>query len=234
MGGRRIQFQIKGTPLIKFQSEERLLSFRAGHLYAKRMSYYRRLEEETGDNTVGDCFEGMLHVNEGEVRFPETGETLTLKDALVPTLNSDDCVFCMFGFSCEKDEHHFSEEQKNEMQKFGDMALIITDEREFVRRVEEAAKKKGFTAHYGAVRYYDPRNDYVNIILSIMQGNWNVAFWKRKEYEYQQEVRFIFSPDGEDFDKEVDHLMLEIGDISDISWIIPSQYVLGGSLTKNL
>lgn len=233
MEDKKIQFQIKGTPLIKFQSEERLLSFRSGHLYAKRMSYYRQLEENTGDDTVGDSFEGMLHVNEGSIRFHETGETIALKDALVPTANSDDCVFCMFGFPYGKDKHSFTEKQKEEMRKFGDMALVITDENEFVKRVEIAAKKAGFTAHYDAVKYYDPSIDYVNIILSALQGNWNLAFWKRKNYEYQQEVRFVFSPDVEDFSKDIDHIILDIGDISDISWILPSQYVLGGTLTKN-
>ncbi len=60
-----IALEIKGTPLIKFQSAERIKSLREGHLYAKTLQYYRDLERETGDDGIGDEFEAMLHVNKG-------------------------------------------------------------------------------------------------------------------------------------------------------------------------
>ena len=92
-----ISFEIKGTPLIKFQSSERIASLQKGHLYAKTLKYYRDLEKDTGNDEIGDEFEAMIHVNEGCFRRLDTGEEVPLNDALIQTDNSDDFVFCMFG-----------------------------------------------------------------------------------------------------------------------------------------
>ena len=43
----KINLEIKGTPLIKFQSAERIESLQHGHIYAKTLAYYRMLEKET-------------------------------------------------------------------------------------------------------------------------------------------------------------------------------------------
>ena len=56
----------------------------------------------------------------------------------------------------------------------------------------------------------------------------NVAFWKRKSYAYQQEGRFVFVADN----NTDDHITLEIGDISDISLVFPSEQVLTGVVTR--
>ena len=63
MAHKQISFDVKGTPLIKFQSAERINSLQRGHLYAKTLKYYRELEKETGDDEIGDEFEAMLHIN---------------------------------------------------------------------------------------------------------------------------------------------------------------------------
>jgi len=56
----------------------------------------------------------------------------------------------------------------------------------------------------------------------------NVAFWKRNSYAYQQEGRFVFVADN----NTDDHITLEIGDISDISLVFPSEQVLTGVVTR--
>lgn len=60
------------------------------------------------------------------------------------------------------------------------------------------------------------------MLISLLGGMWNIAFWKRDSYVYQQEVRFVFAPG----DENTDHIGLDIGDISDISTIIPAKSVL--------
>lgn len=217
----RITLEVKGTPLIKFQSAKRIESLRQGHLYAKTLKYYRELEKDTGNDEIGDEFEAMLHVNEGYIRIPETGEMISLKETLVPTANSDDFVFCMFGIYPSLKNFAFSDKQKEKMLSFGDTALVILDSDEFIRRVCTAAERHGYTAHFGAVNYFDPTIDNGNLIISLLKGMWNIALWKRDKYTYQQEGRFIFTPgNGED------HINLDIGDISDISAVFPSKMVL--------
>lgn len=221
------RIEAKGTPLIKFQSADRIRSLQQGHLYAKTLQYYRDLEEETGDADIGDEFEAMLHVNEGHVLFPDTNETIELADTLIPTSNSDDFVFCMFGINPALQNFTFTDEQKKKMLSFGDTALIILDRDEFINRVLKAAKDKGYEAHFGAVKYYDPSKDNGNLIIALLKGMWNISLWKRKRYDYQQEGRFIFtSGNGED------HLDLDIGDISDISMVLSASEVLSAFVEK--
>ena len=59
-------------------------------------------------------------------------------------------------------------------------------------------------------------------MISLLAGMWMIAFWKRVSYSYQQEVRFVFTPGNEN----IDHIELDIGDISDITTIIPAKSAL--------
>ena len=223
----KISLEIKGTPLIKFQSADRIESLRKGHLYAKTLKYYREFEKETGDDEIGDEFEAMLHVNKGYLRFPDTGEVIDLNDILIPTSNSDDFVFCMFGIYPSLKSFAFTEKQKEKMLSFGDTALVVLDSDEFINRVSTAAKKAGYDIHFGAVQYFDPSVDNGNMLISLLQGTWNIALWKRDKYTYQQEGRFVFTPGN-----GKDHIDLDIGDISDITAVLPSKIVLSAMVEK--
>jgi hypothetical protein len=113
---------------------------------------------------------------------------------------------------------------------FGDTALIITDSVEFIKRVNRAANIQGYESHFGAAQYYEPSEDSVNMIASLLKGMWNIAFWKRKHYAYQQEGRFVFTPGKE----TLDHIELDIGDISDISIIVPASTALNSMVDKDI
>ena len=221
-------FTITGFPLIKIQSKYRIESLQHGHLYAKTLEYYRELERSTGDAAVGDLFDGMFHVNTGELRLKETGETIELNDTLIRTSASDNCVFCMLCIDPRTQRFAFSDEQREKLKSFGDTALIITDSDEFISRVKNAANRQGITAYFRPINYFDETEDYVNIVASMFSGVWNVAFWKRKAYAYQQECRFVFLTN----ESPCDHIELDIGDISDISVIVPVEAALKGIVEK--
>lgn len=225
----RISLRVKGTPLIKFKNAKRIQSLREGHLYAKNLQYYRNLEKETGDTDIGDEFEAMLHVNRGFLHFPETGVTEELNDTLIQTSDSNIFVFCVFGIYPSLKSFQFSDMQKEKILSLGDTALVITDSDEFQRRVFNAAKREGYEPHFGAAQYYDPSTDWANMFMSLLNGMWNIALWKRKDYSYQQEGRFIFTPGS-----DKDHIDLDIGDISDISMVFPAETVLSANVEKIL
>ena len=224
----KINLSVKGAPLIKFQSEERILSLQKGKIYANTLEYYRKREEETNDTEVGDRFEAMLHVNEAKIIVPDAGINEILHDALIPTVHSNDYIFCMFAIYPQLQKFSFTEQQKEKLLSFGNTALVITDYDEFILRVKTAASKQGYEAKFEAVNYYDPNIDSANMILSIMQDMRNIALWKRDSYKYQQEGRFIFSSEN----MSLDHLELDIGDISDISKVLPSEIVLTAIVEK--
>lgn len=222
----KIHVEVKGAPLIKFQSLDKIEKLQKGLVYANTLEYYRRLEIDTGDAEVGDSFEGKIHVNEAYIHIVD-GETVALKDELINTTYSDDYVFCMFGIYPFMNEFQFTDMQKDKMRLFGSHALLITDSEEFVRRVKSAAKGK-YKVYFDAVNYYPPNEDSGNMLLSLGENMWKVAFWKRDMYKYQQEVRFLFVSEKHNDD----YIELDIGDISDISIIVTAEQVLSGDVKK--
>ena len=222
----KVHIEVKGTPLFKFQSLERIQSLQKGKLYAKTLGYYRQLEHDTGDTEIGDSYEGKIHVNEAYITT-EDGVTIALNDELINTKYSDDYVFCMFGIYPSMKDFTFTDMQKEKMLSFGEYALLIKDSDEFIRRVQNAANGK-YDVIFDAVNYYPPKIDGGDMLLSLIQNLWKVAFWKRDMYKYQQEARFLFVSKEHD----EDHIELDIGDISDISIIVSSKQVLSGEAKK--
>lgn len=221
----RIDIQIKGFPLIKFQDNDKIEKFQKGTMYMKSLEYYRKRERETGDTTVGDAFEAMLHVPDGKLIVPEAGEEIELGvDNLIPTTVSNSFVFCMFGIENSTKAFKFCEAQKKELRSFGDTALLITDRNEFVRRVNAAVEKQKLTCHCGFVTYYDETVNHINLYIDLMRGMHNIAFWKRKMYKGQQEYRFLFENVPVEAGK--DYYELDIGSIKDISVVLPTTDVL--------
>lgn len=170
----------------------------------------------------------MIHINEATIYFPDTGETVAVNDDLLKTSESNDFVFCMFGVNPKKEKFRFTDKQKEKMLSFGDTALIVLDHDEFIRRVKVAAEQAGYKVYFKPVQYYDPTIDGGNMLISLLAGMWNIAFWKRDSYTYQQEVRFVFTPG----DENIDHIELDIGDISDITAIISAKSALSAIVEK--
>ena len=225
--GEKFHFQAKGMPLIKFQDADKIKSLQSGKIYAKTLGYYRK-REETGDCEVGDKYEGMIHINEATIYCPDTGEVVAVNDDLLKTSESNDFVFCMFGVNPTEEKFRFTDKQKEKMLSFGDTALIVLDPDKFIRRVKAAAEKAGYKVYFKPVQYYDPTIDNGNMLISLSYGMWHIAFWKRDSYTYQQEVRFVFTP-GDD---NIDHIELDIGDISDITAIISAKSALSAIVER--
>ncbi len=152
-----------------------------------------------------------------------------LNDTLIRTANSNDFVFCMFGIYPNLTSFSFTDKQKEKMLSFGDTALLVLDCEEFIQRVFSSAKNAGYETRFGAVQYFNPAEDNGKMITSLKDGMWNIAFWKRDKYTYQQEGRFVFTPGNGD-----DHIELDIGDISDITAVLPSKTVLTARVEKKL
>ncbi len=221
--------EIAGFPLIKFQSADKIQRLRDGVLYMKNLEYYRNREKTSGDDTVGDLFEAMLHINEAVITIEETDTIIEIKDKLVPTKVSNSFAFCMFGVNPNAHSFCFSDEQKKEIIDFGDTALLITDKHEFFMRVFTAAEKIGLKGFHGFVNHYDAEVDSANLLASLMNGIENIAFWKREKYYYQQEYRFLI----ESAPTKDDYFELQIGSIADISREIETSKLLNAMAVKH-
>jgi hypothetical protein len=90
-----------------------------------------------------------------------------------------------------------------------DCCIVVDDHVEFARRVFAAARKllPSWHAVFRDVRYVDP--------YLPPKEEFYLFSSKDFKYSYQKEVRFAWIPEGDA--GKLDHLQLEIGDISDIS-----------------
>ena len=151
-----------------------------------------------------------------------THELSPVDNALIKTRNSDDYVFCFFGMKENTTHFSFSEEQKKKIKEFGDTALVILDYDAFEDRVKKAANDAGFVVHSGRVDYYDDEADNANMLIRTMNGMWTLAFEKPKDYEYQQEFRFLLERKG----RPENHWVLELGSLEDISIMMSTEQAL--------
>lgn len=214
---KEIKFEttVNGIPLIKFQNRETIQKIRKGSFYMNSLKIYRKMYRNSGDNIIGDPYEGKIIIHDGLISVPEKGIiNEPIKDKPIATANEDDFVFCMFGVNIEKYQtFQFNDEQKKKLIGTYDTALMITDTKEFFRRIKKKANEEGRVIRSGFVHYYNEKTDDIYRLASLVQkGVKNVVFYKRNQYEYQQEFRFT----TENSEKK-DSCEINIGDISDIS-----------------
>ncbi|MFY9845533.1 MAG: hypothetical protein ACLP0H_10020 [Terriglobales bacterium] len=91
-----------------------------------------------------------------------------------------------------------------------DSCIVVTDYREFAKRMFAAAKRPLPSWWHGifrSVEYIDP--------FRPPKGDLDLFCSKDFRFWYQKEVRFAWIPDREA--KNLNHLQLEVGDISDIA-----------------
>lgn len=105
----------------------------------------------------------------------------------------------------------------NACSSLGEHAVVVKNVPEFIKRMNDVAKAKGCRFTKGRVRYYDPE---------IFHGHFRDVesiFWKRDEYSYQREYRFVFDT------KTTDDcpLILDIGNIRDITLQLKSNELNG-------
>ncbi len=218
------RFYFKGIPLIKFQSRDKIESLQNGLLYAKSLSYYNELEE-TGDKQVGDSYEGELHIANGAIFDNMGNKVCDLTNIKLKNPFSSNPVFCMYCAPKGISTLSFTEVQKDKFKNFGDTALVIFNNKEFERRVRIAAERENIKMVFQRVQYYDPKyNDY-HLLMSIQNKLYNIVFWKRDIYKYQQEARMLFITDS----NVKDHIILDIGSIKDISLVIDTKELLENS-----
>ena len=212
-------------------SEDFAKAFRTGKLYANRLSCFRKLEA----GKRGDPHEGVFVLSDKGVltltaTFPGGSDTITLTEkdfAGLPLLMPDSVsflnIFCMHMAHCREfallsagPETRVKldlEIPEAGIQEFGRYAVIITHSEKFFARVKRMAEIQSRQWRAGPVEYQDPP---WNLMHSI-----KAAFYKVSDLSYQREYRLAFDINA-DNDKAVS---LEIGDISDISFIrrLPSE-----------
>ena len=99
----------------------------------------------------------------------------------------------------------------------GKYAVVVMNVPEFVKRMRDSARAKGYGIRYGLVQYYDPETFHGNF------DDEEAAFRKQNRYSFQREFRFAMNSGslGEE------PLVMDIGDISDITLQLKSSELNG-------
>jgi len=221
--------------LLKFGSEENVRKLKDGQLYMKNLQYYVDLEKATSDEDVGDMYEGQMLLQTTNISIYSSDTNELVGQFLAPSASMDlgylKCpVFCMFmldyrNHTQEKLDgdiltvrYEFTKKQIENMPGFGEWVLLIKNGDEFINRVKKALilENVGFTRDY--VKYYEVST--LQQLQEIHEDNLRIAFWKREKYAYQQEYRFICHAEVDD------NLIVNIGDISDISQMMKTEELL--------
>lgn len=212
--------------LIKFGEKQNIESLQNGKLYMKNLKYYINREIESGDNTVGDKYDGMFPINDCDFDFYDSETKKKAfsvnKASAVFDLGYTMCpTFCMFLFdrrnitetNLNSIKYEFTEEQKIKLKGFGTHALVITNTNSFINRVEKGFLNNKMSVYRNTVKYF--KGNELEHLKDIQKDNRKIAFWKRDIYTHQQEYRFF----GYDC-KVDDHCEIDIGDLRDISQMV--------------
>lgn len=182
---------------------------RSGKLYMNKLSYFRKLEHTgVGDEREGFLCEsasGYIMLN-GEI----VGECSNITTFL------DFPIFCATAVSFTKTDYNrgkfvvskqlLKEFMYDENEQY---VLLIINGEEFQKKVRDALAKARLNGFWGYVEYTNSKK------LPASDELYQIAFRKRTTYSYQQEWRLVIDAHADD------HFEFDIGDISDISWIIP-------------
>ena len=181
----------------------------SGKLYMNKLSYFRKLElAGVGDDREGFLCEGTS----GYIMF--NGEIIGECSNLMAFL--DFPIFCTMAVSFTKTGYNRGKfvVSKKLLEEFmhdenEHYVLMIINGEEFRKRVRDALAKARLNGFWGYVEYTNSKK------LPSNDKMYQIAFRKRTDYSYQQEWRFVIDTHVDD------HFEFDIGDISDISWIIP-------------
>ena len=150
-------------------------------------------------------------------RITTTGHELAAPIIMRPKWFNHINVFCMYAghsgdFKSVSDDNVHSFKKQLEIPedyiKLGRYAVVITNTREFLKRVKVAAEKRGYRICGGLVRYYD-----AEVGTPPPKSEIESIFTKRKKYEYQKEFRLAIDTGT----MGCNPITLDIGRIGDIS-----------------
>lgn len=203
-----------------FERECYANDFRNGKLFINRLSFFKNMTNKDNTGRV-DSMEGANYIMPNKCCIGDTDITNLIDGPIVIKMDFLNYlhVFCLYAghtndfgdFSPDNFDNAVRHLQiSDDYNKFGPHSIVVTDGKEFIRRVTQAAKDKGYRIAKGLVQYYDPDTvqDGFGDIYSIRP-----VFMKRNKFSYQREYRFVIDT-HEIGDK---HICLDVGDISDIT-----------------
>ena len=200
-----------------FSCEEYRDDFLRGRLYFNSLNYFRKNEASDvfGQNDPYECCKifqpNSIKVSLGPLELNDLAGPVSIC-GVDDVLKSYIMSFSTIRVDSQKKYTSLEDLKRDvlfseKMIKYGEHAVVIPRVELFVERLRKAALKEGYDFAKGPVNYYDFSKD--NVSNEYPQ----IAFQKRREFSYQREFRFLLRKK----DSVDAHVILEIGDLSDIA-----------------
>ena len=226
----------------KISDLEKIEALQKGLIYMNSLSYFSEIEEKTLISVRNDPLEKVYsktHSGKGKnsprilmkVSGEEKDEFIDLGDDVNLKIEYGDpsniMIFCMSAFADNgtgriPGERDGAFHLDKRFKEFGTHLLIIKNIDEFIQRLNKAIStsnhvywSENFHEIYGLVQYKDLKN---------FSGHIGI-FRKDIKYEWQQEFRICFGVTNEGLNIN-GGFELNIGDISDITEVIPVQTMI--------
>lgn len=211
--------------LVKLYDEpEYVDDLRSGYLFMRKLKEFSKMEETAVKR--GDSLEGICTYLQSDLAYIIIGDHKVegLIGAITGSLTKTEEAFVFSMYAShngnyttftdnEIDEFHESLHINKDAMALGSEMLLITNVEEFLKRVWKAFEKENICCRRGLVRYFEPSTTHKN----IPKGE--EGFWKRNEFECQNEYRFIANIPSVNATER-----FFIGDISDISMVTTPEY----------
>ncbi|MGL4864514.1 MAG: hypothetical protein ACRC4T_15580 [Cetobacterium sp.] len=204
-----------------FEKKEYMISFLKGNLRFVKLSYYRKRENDCRK----DELEGMSGIYQATKSIFKVGDyTIKPEDLAGPIVFYQDeydyHILCMSAFYFDlnvkiknEDEFllHLKKPLLSKMIEFGKYSIVITDTKEFMKRINNELKRLSIPSYKGLVRYLN---------LEEFHGKLQFpSFMKDLKYQDESEFRIALSPQSED------EFFINIGNIEDIVEIIDTEMI---------
>lgn len=196
-----------------FEESADVEEFRRGIITAQRLSYFRELDPE----------EGTLILHPSKVLIGNRDLTPDLRGPARAKLYWMDNLNIFSVYAA-----HYDDETVTDTTEFRRrlrvpdrflaeqrVAIVVTNTKSFIERIELAAKQRGYGLYRGLVKYFDSARHSAKLLKDVdprLPGLQTLLF-RKKDYQIQSEYRFIFITGSIGNDA----LSLDIGDISDIT-----------------
>ncbi|MFE6136583.1 hypothetical protein CN467_02980 [Bacillus cereus] len=215
--------------LIKFFEPEHAQMFLDGNLYFKNTGYFIDLEKKHGNKGIGDKHEGSFfrHFDPAtqEIRIGIEGgqmHKMNVKKAFFTERYVETRQFqltCFTGIAEEEDMEQVDENTKKIKDEIiarlikefpGRIPVLITDEKAFFDRLDNALKEKNIHACHGRVKYFDEHVESPLKEEDYRKDITQAFFYKKNFFKSQKEYRIITS-----HPVEGDSLTVNLGDLNE-------------------
>lgn len=210
--------------MIKFFGKKQYAEdFIRGKIFFNRLSEFKKIESDDNSGRM-DRYEGTVACYQPDcIRITLNGIEISSEDLAGPVyirknwLNHVN-IFCIHtSHTGDLDLMNLSKDCVEDLRRsllipdecleLGEYAVVVQNVSEFLKRMDNVVKIKGYRYMRQLVKYYSPETFHGSFSDS------EAIFQKQSKYSYQREYRFAIW-DGSD---RTGPIILDIGDISDIT-----------------